>query len=636
MKKTNYAVEAQRFLDAVGGKDNVQSYLHCVTRLRFNVIDKEKVDIKAIKESPIAKGTNWTQNQLQIILGTGVVESVYTQLEKIYNYSEKIESNKSNNNESFEDFKLKAKANKEAIRNKGGKFAWIQLSMKTLGDIFLPIIPAIVAAGLAMGVAATIQMLVKYDSDSLLGKILDIITKTAFSSLAVLVCWSTVKRFGGSPVIGIIIGLMLISPLLPDKGSIATWEAQEQFRESFDATKWGTSDWKQVWKDATGLSVLENPVTPIKLWIIPITGYQGSVLPALVIGIGAAYLEKWIKSWMPNAVNIIFTPFLTIVISLLVALFAFGPILLMVEKGILIATQAILKLPVGIGTALIAGALQAIVITGCHQILQGLEMQLVIQGNVPDSNGAISGSIFNSLWTASIISQGGAAMAVAFKAKSKKEKNLSIPSAASTFFGITEPAIFGVNLPRVKPFIFGLVGGFAGGLFAGIFNVTCRGMGVTVLPGLLLYTNNIRNLLLIIVVNLLSFGVAFALTFFLYFEAGKKVTQKNLDKFKIKIDQFKEKLSNFKSNLQVKDYENKLKRLENGLVRLNKKEEKLNKNKEKYDNFLVELKETREREKQEQIKLKEDKKKHKEMILNLKKDPEKWKAYKQDIKKKNS
>ncbi|ASP28196.1 PTS system, sucrose-specific IIB component [Spiroplasma corruscae] len=634
MKKVNYAIEAQRFYDAVGGKDNIDNYLHCVTRLRFNIKDKEKVNISAIKESPIAKGTNWTQNQLQIILGTGVVESVYAEVQKIYNKTEKTstEDLQKSKKESFEEFKLKAKESKEAIRNRGGKFAWIQLSMKALGDIFLPIVPAIVAAGLAMGFAALFQNIFHYDTESLLGKILDIITKTAFSSLSVLVCWSTVKKFGGSPVLGIIVGLMLISPLLPDKGSIATWNAQQDFASSFDASKFDGKDMQTVWKEATGLGWMTNPVVPIKLWIIPITGYQGSVLPALVIGIGVAYLEKWIKTWMPKAVNIIFTPFLTIVVSLLVALFVLGPILLMVEEGILIATQAILSIPFGFGTGLIAGILQAIVITGCHQILQGLEMQLVIKGNTPDAAGHLSGSIFNAIWTASIISQGGAAMAVAIKAKSKQQRNLGISSATSTFFGITEPAIFGVNLPAIKPFIFASVGGFVGGLFAGIFSVTCKGMGVTVIPGLILYTNDIKNLLLMIALNVISFGVAFSLTFFFYWEAGRKVTQKALDAFNKKINEFKVKLSNIKNQVSEVKSEVILKRMEIRLEKLHKKEDKLKEDKLKYDNYLIEVKELRAKDKAEALKLKQEKSDHKKMINDLKSDPIKWKEYKEKIK----
>ncbi|QHX36729.1 PTS transporter subunit EIIC [Spiroplasma sp. BIUS-1] len=661
MAKVNYAQEAQRFVDAVGGQANIESYLHCVTRLRFNVIDKDKVNIDAIKESPICKGTNWSSTQLQIILGTGVVEATYAEVQKILEVnSAKETKSDSSKGETFEEFALKAKANKEAFRNKGGKFAWVQLSMKTLGDIFLPIIPAIVAAGLAMGFAALIKTIVKQtgghvDESQLLWVIINIVTKTAFDSLAVLVCWSTVKRFGGNPVLGIIIGLMLVSPLLPNKGDITMWNTQLDFIKNNkpaiqainEQAGWSnpnnlldpnTNAWIQAWINATD----KNPVsetTPLKLLFIPITGYQGSVLPALVIGIGVAYLEKWIKTWMPKAVNIIFTPFLTITLSLLVALLVLGPVLLLVEDGVLIATTAILKLPVGIGTGLIAGLLQAIVVTGCHQVLQGLEMQLVIKGGIPNAQGVMEGSIFNAIWTASIISQGGAAMAVALKTKSKQEKNLGMSSAVSTMFGITEPAIFGVNLPKIKPFIYASIGGFAGGLFAGAFSVTCSGMGVTVLPGLLLYTDSIRNLFMIILVNLISFGSAFALTFFFYWESGRKVTQKRIDAYATKVVNAEIDLKKFKKQTDVKNHEQKVEAFENKLEKMKAEEKKLKEDKVKYEAYVQEVAKLKEEEKAEKEKMKaekqkakEEKQKEKEKLMNLKEDPKKWEAHLAKIK----
>ncbi|AVN64578.1 MULTISPECIES: PTS transporter subunit EIIC [Mesoplasma] len=559
MKKKDYAFEAKRFIEAVGGKSNIESYLHCVTRLRLNLIDKTKVNEAEIKASPLTKGINYSQNQLQIILGSGVVEAVYEEVQKEMEVSN-LTLNEKLSNDKLEDFKLQAKANKEALRNKSGFFGQIQKGMRVLGDIFVPIIPAIVAAGLAMGVAALLKQILKpsgAELNSLLWIIVDIITKTAFDSLAVLVCWSTVKRFGGNPVLGIIIGLMLVSPLLPNKGSIAAYNAQLDFfndqsskglniNQIYDywnnaGLKWmGTAPIiddasKEILVDAT----MGAPITAIKFWIIPITGYQGSVLPALIIGIVVAYLEKWIKSWMPKSVNMIFTPFLTISFALLIALFFFGPILLMVEQGILIATKAILGIKYGFGTAIIAGLLQGIVITGCHQVLQGLEMQLVIDGSLLGANGADpAGSIFNAIWTASIISQGGAAMAIAIKAKDKSDKELGFSAALSTFFGITEPAIFGTNLPKVKPFIYASIGAFFGGLFAGVLNVTCPGMGVTVVPGLLLYTGDWVKLLGIIGVNIIAFGSAFLLTFFLF----KEGVEAKKTKLGLKFDELKAKV----------------------------------------------------------------------------------------------
>ncbi|PPE06500.1 PTS transporter subunit EIIC [Mesoplasma corruscae] len=517
MKNKDYKASAQLFIEAVGGKLNIQSYMHCVTRLRINVINKDIVDIAKVKTSKLTKGINWSSNQFQIILGTGVVEAVYAEVQQILDDPKKEITENKSKDKSLEDFKTQAKNNKERLRNAGGVLGVIQNAMKGLGEIFLPIIPAIVAAGMAMGFAALFKNLGVLKPGSHFTDIVDIVTKTAFDFLIVLVCWSTVKKFGGNPVLGIIVGLMFVSPILPNKGEIASYEAWLKFQNNG-----GTEEqWKQAFNK------LPELVEPWKIGFIKITGYQGSVLPGLFIGIIIAYTEKNLKKIVPSAVNIIITPFLTIVISFTIGLMILGPILLIIESGVLIAVKTLLNIPYGFGTALVAGSLQAIVITGCHQILQGLEMQLVVDGRT--NTGAMNGSIFNAIWTVSIISQGGAALAVALKEKNKDDKRLHISSFISTLFGITEPAIFGSNLPKIKPFLYGLAGGAIGGFFVGIFNIRCSGMGVTVLPGLLLYADSVKNLLLIIVGNLIALGSAFILTFFLYKQKNKaKITKANV------------------------------------------------------------------------------------------------------------
>ncbi|ATZ16051.1 PTS system sucrose-specific IIC component [Entomoplasma freundtii] len=516
MNRKNYKEAAQLFLNAVGGSENISTYLHCVTRLRFIVFDKTKVDESVIKTSPLCKGLNWQSDQLQIILGTGVVENVYDEVEKILANEIKIAKTSIVNSTKDEAMAL-AKANKNKFQSKT-KFGWFKKGMRGLGDIFLPIIPAIVAAGLTMGFAALFKQVGWISKGSQADKILTIITNTAFDFLAVLVCWSTFKKFGGNPVLGIIIGLMLVSPILPNKGAIGQWEAYQKFLENNGKP----SDWEKI------LGTIPTEIYPMKIGFIPITGYQGSVLPPLILGIVGAYAERGWKRIVPQAVSIILTPFLTIVLTFLVGLFFLGPILLMVEKGILIAVQWTLGLPIGLGVAFTAGILQAIVITGCHQVLQGLEMQLVTAGQIPNGNGVLTHSIFNAIWTASIISQGGAALAISLRTKDSNERRLGLSGVIPTFFGITEPAIFGTNLPKTKPFLFGLAGGFVGGWFAGLLNITCPGMGVTVIPGLLLYTHDWKMMLGIIGVNIISFSVAFVLT--MAFGIDKIKVQKNFKK----------------------------------------------------------------------------------------------------------
>ncbi|QGS51583.1 PTS transporter subunit EIIC [Spiroplasma tabanidicola] len=482
MAKINYKQEAKTFLDHVGGWENIESFLHCYTRMRYNVIDKNKVNVDEIQKSKIVKGVNWSGNQVQIILGAGVVDKIDEETSKIKLTASSFEM-KAN---------VKAKNNKNIVKR----------AMSTLGDIFLPIIPALVAAGMLMGLSALLVQTKAISQNTRAYDIFSILTDTAFSFLAVLVCWSTVKRFGGSPVIGIVIGIMLVNPILPSKSAINLYEKYKEFIDSGHTD----SDWEEIVHKSVPAAV-----EAWKIGFLKITGYQGSVLPPLVLGIGAAFLEKGLRKIVPNFLNMIITPFVTIAVIFLAGLLLLGPLLQYVEEGILIASTWFLKIKFGFGTAILSGIVQAIVITGCHQLLQGLEIQMVIQGSIDGS-----GSMMNAVWTASIASQAGAGIAVALKEQNRSKMKVLMSSVAPALFGITEPVIFGVNLPKTKPFLCGLAGGFIAGLFAGALNVSCSGMGVTVIPGLLLYSGNVRNLLLIICVNAIAIGAALGLTLLVY------------------------------------------------------------------------------------------------------------------------
>ncbi|AUF83526.1 PTS sugar transporter subunit IIA [Mesoplasma syrphidae] len=522
-KKVNYNQHAQSFLVAIGGQSNITNYVHCFTRMRYEVIDKTLVDIETIKQNPIAKGINWNGDQLQIILGSGVVEEVYKETQNLLAIPNSAGSGS---------FELKEKIAQKRKRGLGPVFT-------ALGDIFLPIIPALVSAGLLMGFKALFVQLKIIEVGTTFEQILNILTSTAFAFLAALVCWSTVKRFGGTPVIGIIIGIMFVSPILPDKNAVATWDYYQIFIKGYPTIEAA----KEAWT-ASGLAI---PVEVLawKIGFITIVGWQGSVLPPIALGILAAVLEKNLKKVVPKSLNMIITPFITITVTFVMGLFVFGPLLQVVEKGILIGATSFLKIPYGFGTALLAGTLQAIVITGAHQLLQGLEMQMVIEGQITGN-----GSIMNAVWTASIVSQGGAAFAVAFLTKNKVDSKLHLSAGLTSLFGITEPVIFGTNLPRVKPFLYGLVGGAAGGFIAGIFNVTCPGMGVTVIPGLLLYSGQPSHLIGILGVNIVGFGTAFLLTLFLFSnniniknkfnQNFKKIGLKTRFKNKVLVSQYKQ------------------------------------------------------------------------------------------------
>lgn len=433
----------------VGGMENVRNAEHCATRLRLIVNDKSKIDGKAIENIEGVKGQFFAAAQYQIILGTGFVDKVYAEFVRGTNFS-----GVSNKEEAYAQMSL------------------VQKISRTLGDVFVPIIPVLVATGLFMGLRGAAQSLGMEFSDNLL-RMSRILTDTAFAFLPALVCWSTTKRFGGTPVIGIVLGLMLVSPELPNAYAIAGGTAQP------------------IPMDILGIEV-------------PVVGYQGSVLPALVLGIFAAKLQKKLKTIVPDVIDLIVTPFLTLFISMLLGLLIVGPIMHTLELAVFGAVSAFLSLPFGIGGFVVGGLQQAIVVFGVHHVFNALEVQLLASTGVDP---------FNAIITGAIIAQGGAAAAVAARTQNKKKRALYISSIVPAFLGITEPVIFGINLRLMKPFLYALVGGACAGGLASFLHLAGTGMGITVLPGTLLYLD---HLVPYILVNVVGFAVAFALTYLFF------------------------------------------------------------------------------------------------------------------------
>ncbi len=431
----------------VGGKDNVRNAEHCATRLRLIINDKSKIDEKAIENIDGVKGQFFAAAQYQIILGTGFVDKVFDEFIKGTTFS-----GVSNKEEAY------------------AQMSMVQKISRTLGDVFVPIIPVLVATGLFMGLRGACQALGLEFSKNVL-TMSQVLTDTAFIFLPSLVCWSTMKRFGGTPVIGIVLGLMLVAPQLPNAWAAIPGGAQEP-----------------MMMDVLGFSV-------------PVVGYQGSVLPALVLGIFGAKLQKWLKKFVPDVIDLIVTPFLTLFIGMIVGLLVLGPIMHGIENAVFGAVQAFLQLPFGIGGLVVGGLQQVIVVFGVHHIFNALEVQLLATTGVDP---------FNAIITGAIIAQGGAAAAVAARTKNKKKRALYVSSIVPAFLGITEPVIFGINLRLMKPFLYALVGGACAGCLASFMHLAGTGMGITVLPGTLLYIN---NLLPYILVNVVGFAVAFGLTF---------------------------------------------------------------------------------------------------------------------------
>lgn len=445
---------ARQVVEAIGGRENMASFAHCATRLRIMVNDPKKIDQKKVENIEKVKGAFFNSGQYQIIFGTGTVNQIFEAVESLGLQSTSKEE-------------LKSEAKKT-----GNPF---QRAIRTFGDVFVPIIPVLVATGLFMGLRGLLtqeQVLAWFgatpaDISPNFLLFTQVVTDTAFAFLPALVAWSAFRVFGGSPVLGIVLGLMLVNPALPNAYSVANGSA--------------------------------DPLTIFGF--IPVVGYQGSVLPAFFMGLIGAKFERYLRKRIPEAIDLIVTPFLTLLVMIILGLFAIGPVFHSLEEVVLHATTFLLDLPFGIAGLIIGFFNQIIVVTGVHHIFNFLEIQLLEQtGSNP----------FNAIVTSAMAAQGAACLAVGLKTRNKKLKALSLPSSFSAFLGISEPAIFGVNLRYVKPFIMGLIGGGIGGFMASIFHLKATGMAITVIPGTLLYLNS--QLPLYILCNVTAMAIAFVLT----------------------------------------------------------------------------------------------------------------------------
>ncbi|WP_029188419.1 sucrose-specific PTS transporter subunit IIBC [Streptococcus suis] len=452
---------AKKVIDALGGRENVRSVAHCATRLRVMVVDEGKIDKDTVEDIEKVQGAFFNSGQYQIIFGTGTVNKIYDEVVAL-------------GLPTATTGEQKAEAAKQ-----GNAF---QRAIRTFGDVFVPIIPAIVATGLFMGLRGLLAAL-GYTLPEDLKVYSEILTDTAFIVLPALVVWSTFRVFGGNQTIGIVLGMMLIAGQLPN-----------------------------AWVVANG-----GDVVPLKFFgFIPVVGLQGSVLPAFIIGLVGAKFEKAVRKVVPEVLDLLVTPFITLFVMSILGLFVIGPVFHVVENYILAGTQAILNLPMGLGGLLIGGVHQVIVVSGVHHIFNFLEAQLVA------NTGA---NPFNAIITAAMTAQGAATVAVGVKTKNPKLKALAFPAALSAFLGITEPAIFGVNLRFRKPFLLSLIAGAIGGAFASILGLAGNGMGVTIIPGATLYVGN-GQLFQYILMVVVSFALGFALTYLFGYEDEEKEVKK--------------------------------------------------------------------------------------------------------------
>ena len=455
----DYRKTAQEILDKVGGGKNIVSAAHCATRLRLVIADNSKADKTAIENVEGVKGVFEASGQLQIILGTGTVNKVFDEFISIAGITAST----------------KAEA-KEAAAQKQNVF---MRAIKLLGDIFVPIIPAIVASGFLMGIMNSLDFMINngfinMDTSSSIYVFANLFSNTAYTFLQILIAFSAAKAFGANPYLGAVIGMIMINPSLQNAYTVAT-EGVQQTQSVF-----------------------------FGLYDIDMVGYQGHVIPVVIAVWLLSVIEKKLHKIVPEVLDLFVTPLVSVFVTGYLTLSIIGPVFVWAENAVLYGIQWLLTLPLGIGS-LIMGALYApTVVTGIHQMYTAIDIGQIAQYGV---------TYWLPLASAANIAQGAAALAVALKSKDKKIKSLALPSSLSAFMGITEPAIFGVNLRFFKPFIAGCIGGGCGALYASIVHLGAKGTGVTGIFGILLCLDSPVQYLIEMVI---AVGVAFAISFILY------------------------------------------------------------------------------------------------------------------------
>ena len=469
----DHAQAAKEILEAVGGPGNIVSAAHCATRLRLVIADDSKVDQEKIDDAVGAKGNFKASGQLQVIYGTGTVNKVYDELCKQGNISAAS----------------KADVKEAAAQQQNG----FMKAIKVLSDVFVPIIPAIVASGMLMGIMGAIQFmgtpapdgagLFDLDTTSVWWRIAALVNACALANLQILLGFSAATVFGGNPYLGASLGALLIS---------------SDFISAYSASK--------ALSDGTMITL---PVIP-GLYSIDWIGYQGHVIPILVGVWILCFMEKRLHKAVPEMFDLFVTPLVSVSVAAYITILFIGPIFVWLENAILGLLYFLLKVPLGIGYIIIGLIYSPSVVTGLHQMYTAIDVSMLAQ---PEKV-----TYWLPVASAANIAQGGACLAVALKTKTVKTKSLAVPSGISCLLGITEPAIFGVNLPKVKPFVCGMAGAACGAFVCYLTQLAATGTGVTGIFGLLLCVKQPVQYIIMFVV---AFGVAFGLTSAIYKDEDK-------------------------------------------------------------------------------------------------------------------
>lgn len=455
-KRVRYEAISEKITQLAGGRENIVGLAHCATRLRLVLADNEKADIKAMEEVDLVKGVFVAGDQVQIIFGTGLVNDVCEVMGELNHM----------NTMSLGDLKTKA----------GQKMNPMQKALKALSDVFIEIMPGILAAALLTGLSSVLGNLPAVESnETLYGivRLINISSGAIFGFLPLCVAYSTVKRFGGRPIMGIVIGCIMLSNSLADAYAAA-----------------------QGTVDVTTLHIFG--------FNVELVGFQGGIIVALLIGIVIAKLDQFFEKKVPEMIRLLVSPLLTILISSFLLFLLIGPIGRGLASGITAGLVWMTKNLGIVGYVVFSGVQQLIVITGLHHVFGAIETQLLVD---------TGRNFLNPLMSVAIIAQGGAVLGYMVRnLKNAKAKELCIPSFVSVLFGITEPALFGVNIRYRYPLAGGCIGGAVGGAIVYLTNLAALGFGTTVVPGIALADPTNHGYVNYVIAHLVALGVGFIAT----------------------------------------------------------------------------------------------------------------------------
>lgn len=456
----DYRKSAEQVIEKIGGKENIVSAAHCATRLRLVVADNDIIKKEDIEEIDGVKGCFIASGQLQIIFGTGTVNKVYDEFIQIAGIS--------------------AASTSEVKQQAAAKSNIFKRLIKTLGDVFVPIIPAIVACGLIMGLTEALNFMntngyIAINTNGYVFQIISLLSSAAFTFLPILIGFSATKTFGGNPYLGAVLAMFLIHTNLQNAYTVAT----EGYAQSFSI---------------------------FGLYDVHMVGYQGHVIPIVIASLILANIEKRLHKVVPEIIDLFVTPLVSLLATAFLVFTFIGPIFIYIENAIISGILVLLTLPFGIGSFIMGGLYSSTVVAGIHHMYTVIDLGQISQYGY---------TYWLPLASAANMAQGAACLAVAVKTKKAKTKSLALPAALSAMLGITEPAIFGVNLRYTKVFVCGAIGGACGAMVASLFHLGATATGVTGIFAILLHLHAPLQ-------YVISMAVAVAVAFVLSYLFGYK------------------------------------------------------------------------------------------------------------------